>query len=157
MLRLMMITAKWMAAPLLAAAAPATPALAQASATASVDTTALEALNRDWLTAYKTRDVAALDRVLADDFQGIYPGGSVLTKADVLKLAANPERAVSSIAWENLQIKVFGDVALVTAQVRMAGTNAGKPFTGANDYADVYVKRSGTWRAISAHVVRLSP
>jgi len=140
----------------LTAAVPLSPAMAQApAAAASADTAALEALNGEWLTAYKTRDAAALDRVLADDFQGIYPNGRIMTKADLLKLATNPARAIEAVSWEDVKIVVIGDVAVLRARTRMSGKGADGPFASLNDFADVYVKRGGTWKAISAHVVRV--
>ena len=66
-------------APLAASAQTASPQ-ASAAVTASPDTAALEKLNSEWLTAYKTHDGAALDRILADDFEAIYPGGRVLKR-----------------------------------------------------------------------------
>lgn len=128
-----------------------------ATTTASPETVAaLEKLNSEWLTAYKTRDGAALDRILADDFEAIYPGGRILRKADLIRLATNPARTVSEIAWDDLKILVFGDVAVVRARSRMVGKNAEGDFASRNDYADVYVRRAGAWRAVSAHVVPVS-
>lgn len=140
----------------LTAAVPLSSAMAQAPAVAaSDDKAALEALNGEWLTAYRTRDAAALDRVLADDFQGIYPNGRIMTKADVLKLATNPARTIEAVSWEDVKIVVIGDVAVLRARTRMSGKGADGPFASLNDFADVYVKRGGTWKAISAHVVRV--
>ena len=130
------------------AAPPSTPAQ-------SPEIAALEALNAEWLNAYKTHDGAALERILADDFEAIYPGGRVMKKADLVKAAVNPARVVETIAWEDLKIMIFGDVAVVRARSRMSGRTAEGPFSGSNDYADVYVRRAGAWRAISAHVVKL--
>lgn len=149
-IRTLALLLAWMA-PVGAALAPA-----PAAAAAVDDTAALEALNRDWLTAYKTRDGAVLERILADDFEAVYPGGRVLRKADIIGAATNPERTVTNISWETLKIMVFGDVAVVSARSRLTGTAAGRDISGVNDYADVYVKRSGAWRAVSAHVVRVS-
>ena len=143
-----------LSAPILAhaqAASAATPATST-----SPEAAALEKLNAEWLTAYKTRDGAALDRILADDFEAIYPGGRVMRKADLVKAATNPARTVSDIAWDDLKIMVFGDVAVVRARSRMSGKTAEGDFASTNDYADVYVKRAGAWRAVSAHVVRVT-
>jgi ketosteroid isomerase-like protein len=130
---------------------------ALAQTTQSADTAALEQLNATWLNAYKTRDVAAVERVLADDFQAVYPGDQVRTKADVLKGLTSPTGTITDISWDKLKILVFGDMALVRGVTHVAGTNAqGAAFTSSNDYADVYVKRAGTWRAVSAHVVRIT-
>ena len=134
------------------------PALAQApsSPAKSADVVALEALNSDWLTAYKTRGAKALDRVLADDFEGIYQGGRIMKKADVLALATNPARSFDAVAWEDVRIVVIGDVAVLRARARMSGKAADGPFSSINDFADVYVRSGGTWKAISAHVVRVA-
>jgi ketosteroid isomerase-like protein len=138
--------------PLAASAQTASPQ-ASAATTASPDAAALEKLNSEWLTAYKTHDGAALDRILADDFEAIYPGGRVLKKADLIKTATNPARTISDIAWDDLKILVFGDVAVVRARSRIVGKTAEGDFSSRNDYADVYVRRAGAWRAVSAHVV----
>jgi ketosteroid isomerase-like protein len=138
----------------LAASAQTTTPQPSATTTASPETVAaLEKLNSEWLTAYKTRDGAVLDRILADDFEAIYPGGRILRKADLIRSATNPARTVSEIAWDDLKILVFGDVAVVRARSRIVGRNAEGDFSSRNDYADVYVRRAGAWRAISAHVV----
>jgi ketosteroid isomerase-like protein len=137
-------------------ASPQTAPQAVAARTASPETVAgLEKLNSEWLTAYKTHDGAALDRILADDFEAIYPGGRILRKADLLKSATDPARDITSITWEDLKVLVFGDVAVVRARSRISGKNAEGDFSSVNDYADVYVKRAGVWRAVSAHVVRV--
>jgi ketosteroid isomerase-like protein len=141
----------------LAVSAQTTTPQASATTTASPEVVAaLEKLNSEWLTAYKTRDGAALDRILADDFEAIYPGGRILRKADLIRSATNPARTVSEIAWDDLKILVFGDVAVVRARSRMVGKNAEGDFSSRNDYADVYVRRAGAWRAVSAHVVPVS-
>ncbi|WP_447728195.1 nuclear transport factor 2 family protein [Sphingomonas koreensis] len=140
-----------LAAP--AAASPAPPVQAAATTEAAV----LEKLNHDWLTAYRTRDRAALDRILADDFEAIYPGGRVLRKADLLASVSSTTRTITKISWDNLKIMVFGDVAMVAARSHIEGTGPDGAYATSNDYADVYVKRGGTWRAISAHVVRAAP
>ena len=140
-------------APPTVAAQTAPPA---AAAVKSADVAALEALNSEWLTAYKTRDGAALDRVLADDFEGVYQGGRIMKKADIIALATNPARSFDTVTWEDVRIVVIGDVAVLRARVRMTGKTAEGPFASINDFADVYVRRAGAWRAVSAHVVRVT-
>lgn len=139
------------------------PAAAQSHAptvSASVsnpDEAALEALNSEWLNAYKTRDGAALDRILADDFIAVYPDDRVMRKADLIKAATGTTRTVETVSWDRLRIMVFGDVAIVTARSSLTGVAADKPFAASNEYADVYAKRGGRWRAISAHMARATP
>ncbi|PIC00183.1 nuclear transport factor 2 family protein [Caulobacter sp. X] len=151
-MKVLLFSLALMAAPPLSVEAQTAPE----AAAKSPDVVALEALNAQWLTAYKTRDAAALDRVLADDFEGVYPGGRIMKKADILKLATNPARSFDTVAWEDVRIVVIGDVAVLRARARMTGSSAEGPFSSINDFADVYVRRPGGWRAISAHVVRVT-
>lgn len=133
------------------------PMIAEAQGTADTDASTLEALNRDWLTAYKTHDGETLDRILAPEFEAVYPGNRTLRKADIIRIASGTARTIDEVRWDNLKIMVFGEVAVVSARSTLSGTADGKPFTGSNDYADVYVKRNGRWVAVSAHVVRATP
>lgn len=139
--------------PSAAPAQTASPQVSVSRAAPPETVAALEKLNSEWLTAYKTHDGAALDRILADDFEAIYPGGRILRKADLIKTATNPARTISDIGWDDLKILVFGDVAVVRARSRIVGKTAEGDFSSRNDYADVYVRRAGAWRAVSAHVV----
>ncbi|WP_448661523.1 nuclear transport factor 2 family protein [Sphingomonas sp. CJ20] len=130
---------------------------ASSSSGSNEDRATLETLNSDWLTAYKTSDRAALDRILADDFVAVYPEDRVLRKADLMAAATGTSRTVETVSWDRLRIMVFGDVAVVTARSHLTGVAAGKSFDASNDYADVYAKRHGRWQAVSAHVVRAAP
>jgi len=141
--------------PLLAAAQSNSPTVS--ASVSNPDEAALEALNSEWLNAYKTRDGAALDRILSDDFVAVYPDDRVMRKADLIKAATGTTRTVETVSWDRLRIMVFGDVAIVTARSSLTGVTAAKPFASSNEYADVYAKRGGRWRAISAHVVRATP
>ena len=70
-------------------------------------------------------------------------------------MAADPARSYDTLTWEDVKIVVIGDVAVLRARARMGGKTASGPFSSINDFADVYVRRAGAWRAISAHVVRV--
>lgn len=142
---------------------PVAPAVLAAAASVQTDMAsptdkaALETPNREWLNAYKSRDRAILERILADDFAAVYPDNRLLRKADLIAAATGASRVIETIGWDNLRVIVFGDLAVVTAHSTLTGTSAGKPFTASNDYADIYAKRGGRWQAISAHVVRAAP
>lgn len=138
------------------------PAIAQetagsATATATVDDqAALEAVNAEWLNAYKTKDRQALERVLADEFVGIYNGRPV-TKTQLIASATAADRNVTSVTWEGLDIRLFGDIAMATGRLTLKATQGTRETVSSSHYADVYRKIGGQWRAIAAHVVRATP
>ena len=127
----------------------------QAAAPAEADRRALEALNAAWLNAYVTRDAAALDAILAEEFVVTYGGGRQVGRDRLLARLADPSQAIVSVRWENLNVQIVGDTGIVTARsiLRLRGDDGESEVR--NDYADVYVRRNGRWQAVAAHVVRV--
>ena len=71
-------------------------------------------------------DVATVNRLLADDYLGINPNGTLETKADALAQRRSGTMKISSIDPDNMKVRVYGDTAVVTSRVRtwraMTGT-----------------------------------
>jgi ketosteroid isomerase-like protein len=131
------------------------PAPATAGDAGAADRAALEALNARWLNAYVSKDRAALESILADDFVTFRVGGGEGTRQALIDGATNPGgRTLRAVRWENLTIRVFGDVAVVAARSILTRTVDGEDREFANEYADIYARRNGEWKAIAAHVVR---
>ena len=84
------------ACSLVAACRPATPPGPAAAQTASDDSNPavereLAQMTRDWIDAVQKRDIATIDRILADDFVATLPDGRLMTKEqdiDELKTGA---------------------------------------------------------------------
>jgi ketosteroid isomerase-like protein len=112
------------------------------------------AVERAWMTAYRTNDSAALDRILADDYRLTDNSGHVRTKADDLARARTGELHFDAYDLRDVAVRVWGDTAVVTGHAATRGTNAGRPF--ANDFAftDTLARIDGRWRAVAAHVSR---
>jgi ketosteroid isomerase-like protein len=131
----------------------ATAAAAQGQEERLTDQAQLKRLNETWLRSYEQRDRAALGSVLAEDFVGIY-GNSVLSKAQMLDGVAT--RPSTRVHWENLQIGINGNTAVVSATSTITITQDGKESRTRYNYADVYALRDNGWQAIAAHAVKLA-
>src|SRR5262245_51107338 len=84
--------------------------------TASIET-ALKKLEADWSNAYKTKDVAAIRRVLASDIVLTYPDGSSGTLADEVQMTETG--AFTADSWDVLDSKVTvidADAAFMTGR-----------------------------------------
>lgn len=139
------------------ALAIATPVAAETNgsvAQSMTDFDLLVRLNAERLEAYRTRDRAALDRILAEDFIAVRGGGSAQTKASIIEATMSPGREIRRVAWDNVQIFVRGDMAFVTGRSILEGTQDGRDISGANQYADVYMRRDGQWKAVAARITR---
>lgn len=110
-------------------------------------------IDREWNEAYPNRDIAALDRVIADDWVCIDGSGTVIGKEDLLDRVGSNPNAMDSHKFDEIELRMFGDdTAIVTGRLSGAGTNADGPFEFRQRYTRVYVRRNSVWQAISTQV-----
>ena len=114
---------------------------------ASSDERDVLAVEREYVRAHVERDVAALDRVLADDFSMF--GGRV-TKEHRLALIANPLFNVTSLKTSDVQVVVNGREAILTGTARLSGGFRGREFTTPRyGYTRHLEKRGGRWQIVT--------
>ena len=119
----------------------------QTNANAQRDLDTLTALNRDFVASVQKGDVKRLGEIFADDFMVSTPDGSLLDKAEYLKLVAQPV-TISGLVAEDVRIRLLGDFAIIHARFNSRSAD-GKPRRGR--YTDNWARRDGTWVAVSAH------
>lgn len=104
-------------------------------------------VEREYVRAHVERDVAALGRVLADDFTMF--GGRV-TKERRLAWLANPLFSVTSLKTDGVNVVVSGREAWVTGAARLSGSFRGREYTTPRyGYTRHLVKRGGRWQIVS--------
>ena len=118
------------------------------NANAQRDVDTLTALNRDYVASVQKGDVKRLEEILADDFMCSNPDGSLLDKAEFLKLMAQPV-TTSWLVAEDVRIRLLGDFAIIHGRFNSRSAD-GKQRRGR--YTDNWARRDGTWVAVSAHV-----
>jgi len=109
-------------------------------------------LNRDYVDSFLRSDVKRYDELLADDFICTCPDGSLVDKPAFLKSAAEPS-GMEYFGLEDVNIRIFGDVALVHARTPYTRKDG---VSGAARYTDIYVKRNGRWQVVSAQITRIT-
>jgi ketosteroid isomerase-like protein len=119
----------------------------QTNANAQRDLDTLTALNRDYFTSVQKGDVKRFEEILADDFMCSYPDGSLLGKAEFLKLTAQPV-TMSRLVAEDVRVRLLGDFAIIHGRFDSRSAD-GKQRRGR--YTDNWARRDGTWVAVSAH------
>jgi ketosteroid isomerase-like protein len=117
----------------------------------------IENLESQWRSALMQNDVATINRLLADDYLGINPNGTLETKADALALRRSGTVKISSIEPENIKVRVYGDTAVVTSRVTVAGHDGERDISGTYHYTRVYSRRSGEWKVVSFEASRIPP
>jgi hypothetical protein len=122
---------------------------AQPPAAASVaDREQILQLERDWTQCFVTMDVAANDRIVADDFLGTEPDGKRVKKADlVAELKSGEALASNHLNEDDVTIRFYGQTAVVNGSESWKQRD-GK--TGRYIWTDIFVKRNGKWQVVAS-------
>jgi len=108
------------------------------------------ALVQTWLNAESEGDSATLDKLIADDFLGSAPGGTI---SDLLRMlppggGERPKRPKSRV--KESTVRVFGNTAVVMGSV----AHETVPEPGFR-FALVFLNRGQGWQMIAAHLASL--
>jgi len=104
----------------------------------------------NWLDALKRSDLAALDRIMADDFMLMAADGTIINKEQDIAPVKSGEVRFDSLNVEGVKVFVYGDTAVVTGLGIYKVTYKGQPSTIRERFFDVYQKRKGQWQVIAS-------
>lgn len=104
--------------------------------------------------AQLTADVAALDRLIADDLLFTGPDGQLGTKAQDLAAHGSGVVRFRSHEPQELRIRQVGaDVAVAALRARLAVEVSGTLYQGTYRYTRVWTRTGiGTWQVVGGHV-----
>jgi uncharacterized RmlC-like cupin family protein/ketosteroid isomerase-like protein len=103
------------------------------------------------------RDVARLDRTMAEEYVFTTPDGQVVTKSQEMAGFRSGETRFAAFKTEDLRVRVYGNSAVVTARARIRGQSHGRDIGGDYRYTRVYAKPSGRWQIVASHFTRGAP
>ncbi|QYJ15569.1 hypothetical protein Rxycam_01393 [Rubrobacter xylanophilus DSM 9941] len=110
----------------------------------------VEGFVEEWAAAEQRGDAAFLRDTLTDDFVGVGPLGFVLTKEQWLGRFAGG-LTYDSFAVEEVDVRLYGEVAVLTARQKQAGSFQGNDVTGEFRATLVLVDRDGRWLLAGWH------
>ena len=112
-----------------------------------------EQLARAWV----EKDKPFIERTLADDWSVTDLTGHVLSKAQVLdEVFGSEDRKVVSMRIDDLNVRSFGDWAIVTGRTRAAGEYLGEIAEVSLRFTDVFVCRNSIWQAIASQATLIN-
>jgi len=135
---------------------PTVKAVATTESTADAEKE-ISTINEEYEKAIVRQDVAAYDRLLADDLIFTDQDGIVKTKAEVIKEVRTGDYKFEYGRSEEKKIRVFGNTAVLNGIWVDKGTYKGKEFNDRQRYTTVYVKKNGSWQVISDQVTNIAP
>lgn len=116
----------------------------------------LKQLEDRLIRAWIEHDREAIEALLSDDWAVIDPGGRLLTKAQVLQEFASRDRDIESGSIDDLRIRTFGEVAVVTGRTTATGTYQGDRTSVKLRFTDVCVRRDGDWQVVASQATLLN-
>ena len=124
-----------------------------ASETAEILRGIEERLAKAWVEG----DRAFIEQILADDWSVIDLTGRVLSKAEVLEEAFSAnDRKVSSMQIDDVNVRSFGEWAIVTGRTRAAGEYQGEAVEVTLRFTDVFANRNGNWQAVASQATLIN-
>jgi hypothetical protein len=94
-------------------------------------------------------DTAALSRMVAPEFTEVSRLGTLRTRADNIRDIASGDLRLTSVRYDSLAVRIYGDVAVLQGIADNTGTFRGFPFRGKIRYTRVFVRRAGRWQAVT--------
>jgi ketosteroid isomerase-like protein len=117
----------------------------------------LEKLERDLVAAIGRGDLAAYDRIVADDYVAFEASGKTTPKAEIMASYRSGARKYTDLTIFDVEGRVFGDTAVVTAKTKGLRKEGERNVPNRVRYIRVYAKRNGEWRAAAQMAAPLPP
>lgn len=117
---------------------------------------ALLAIDASWNSLRLESDVEGLERLLGDDWVLTHSDGRVQDKTDYLKELSSRTRANQVIENQDVEVRLHGDIAVVTGTSVQAGTRDGQPWSGRFRFTRTWILREGNWRMLASHSSRIA-
>ncbi|MEM7737766.1 MAG: nuclear transport factor 2 family protein [Deinococcota bacterium] len=102
-----------------------------------------------WSSAPLQGDLATITQVVADDWLGISPTGTTMSKADLFAMLTSHPNMFDTVSYSDIKVKVFGDTAIVSSMFE----GIGQEMNLTQHYLRVYVKRQADWQCVVTQII----
>ena|ERR1700730_5635063 len=106
--------------------------------------------------AVVANDADAIGKFLADDWVVVDPNGEIIDKARFLDVIKSRTLTHELMESEEMNVRAYGDSAVVTALMTTKGKFAGQEFTTRERATNVFVKQSGRWQCVFSQLTKLN-
>ena len=116
----------------------------------------LKKLETDRAAAVVKGDVATLEKQTSDDYTLINMNGQMSDKSQMVNNFKTGQTKLASNDVSDMKVRVYGNTAVITGKVDVAGTMAGKDTKAQIMFTRVYVKKGGQWQSVAFQQTRVS-
>ena len=111
----------------------------------------------DFAKAVVSNKAETIGDFLPDDWVIIGPDGNIITKARFLEVIRSGLLSHELMESEDIQVRIYGDSAAVTALTRTKAKFGGQEFATHERATDVFVKRGGQWQCVLSQLTPFKP
>jgi ketosteroid isomerase-like protein len=129
--------------------------LAQPAASASLQEQEVMAITQAACDAFRLRDIAAAERILAPEFTLVGTDASVQNLKQALDEVRAGDPQYDRFENHSMTARVYGDAAVVQGITSLKGRSGGKPFAVDVRFTDTLVRVNGRWTIVVSHVTRI--
>lgn len=109
-----------------------------------------------WRNAIMSRNAAAMEALLADDYLAITANGTLQSKDEALANLRGGLVHIASMDFSDRKVRFYGQTALVTSRAEVNGTAGENNISGSYRYTRVYVRGArGEWKIVSFEASRI--
>jgi ketosteroid isomerase-like protein len=101
--------------------------------------------------ALLTNDADALGRLLADDWIVISAYGGIGERDPFIAAIKSGQFTRKTMDLSDPRVKIYGNTAVVTTQLKTSGTIGGRDFDVAERQTDVLIWKDGAWKSVLLH------
>lgn len=107
--------------------------------------------------AEQAGDTGQLGELAAPEFRLVGPFGFVLDRAQWLHRYAAGDLVTSSLTWDEVQVRDFGETAIAIGRQTQQATYQGRPADGQFRVTHVFVRDGDRWALASMHLSQAAP
>jgi ketosteroid isomerase-like protein len=111
----------------------------------------IASLENKWSLAYKNRDVASMNSLLADDFLITIEDGNTFSKTGYIAHCNDKNTRVDISEFSDMKVRIRGNTAIVTGQYHEQGATSGKSYEYHDRFTDVWMLVEGHWVVVASH------
>ena len=105
-------------------------------------------LEEQFAEAIVKNDSEAIERLVADEWIIINADGGIIDRERFLEVIKSGTLTHEMMESDDMQVRVYGDSAVVSSLTRSKGKFMGQEFTTHERATDVFVRRGGQWRCV---------
>ena len=102
--------------------------------------------------AMVSNDVLRISACVTDDWVLVTPEAGIVTRSRILQVIESGELSHDTMTKDVGRVRIYGDVALVTARGRNTGQFRGRRISADEWITDVYRKVDGRWLCVLTHL-----